>query len=248
MQSRRRSASKKSRTPVTKKSSSPPPAPPSRRKQPAPFRLHVRTERQQEYLDLIQSHDLTFGIGPAGTGKTFLAVAKAVEALREGTVDRIILVRPAVEAGEKLGFLPGSMQEKVDPYCRPIYDALGEMLGAEHVTDLVRQGVIEIAPLAFMRGRTLKKAFVLVDEAQNTTTEQLLMVVTRFGKGAKMVVNGDLNQNDLARGIKSGLLMAVEAFDGVSGVAILEFGDADIVRHALVGRLLEAHKDWKENG
>ncbi|MDZ3838887.1 MAG: PhoH family protein, partial [Rhodospirillales bacterium] len=184
---------------------------------------------------------LVFGLGPAGTGKTYLAVAKAVERLVNGEVDRIILSRPAVEAGEQLGFLPGNMREKVDPYLRPLYDALYDMVPAPQVLKRLESGEIEVAPLAFMRGRTLSNAFVILDEAQNTTAVQMKMFLTRLGENSQMVVTGDLSQVDLPRGIRSGLRHALEVLDDVPGIAFVHFSDADVVRHPLVTRIVRAY-------
>jgi phosphate starvation-inducible protein PhoH and related proteins len=203
--------------------------------------LHGRTPRQVEYLTNIQSHDITFGIGPAGTGKTYLAVASAVDAFERELVDRIILTRPAVEAGERLGFLPGDLAQKVDPYLRPLYDALYDLMGFERVAKLFERASIEIAPLAFMRGRTLNHAFIILDEAQNTTPEQMKMFLTRIGIGAKAVVTGDLTQIDLPRGNRSGLTEAREILSAVRGIAFTEFGREDVVRHPLVARIVEAY-------
>ncbi len=203
--------------------------------------LHGRTPRQVEYLTNIQSHDITFGIGPAGTGKTYLAVASAVDAFERELVDRIILTRPAVEAGERLGFLPGDLAQKVDPYLRPLYDALYDLMGFERVAKLFERASIEIAPLAFMRGRTLNHAFIILDEAQNTTPEQMKMFLTRIGIGGKAVVTGDLTQIDLPRGHRSGLLEAREILSSVRGIAVTEFGREDVVRHPLVARIVEAY-------
>ena len=200
-----------------------------------------RSPQQACYLDLIERSDLTFGLGPAGTGKTYLAVAKAVEALVKGEIDRIILSRPAVEAGEQLGFLPGDMREKVDPYLRPLYDALHDMLPHNQVATKIENGEIEIAPLAFMRGRTLDNAFVILDEAQNTTPVQMKMFLTRLGENARMVVTGDLSQIDLPAGVASGLGDAVSRLRGVKSVSFVEFGEADVVRHALVPRIIKAY-------
>ena len=203
--------------------------------------LHGRTPRQTQYLRQIQDYDITFGIGPAGTGKTYLAVASAVDAIEREHVERIILTRPAVEAGERLGFLPGDLSQKVDPYLRPLYDALYDLLGFERVGKLFDKGAIEIAPLAFMRGRTLNHAFIILDEAQNTTPEQMKMFLTRIGIGAKAVVTGDLTQVDLPRGNRSGLREAVDVLSGVRGIAFTEFLKEDVVRHPLVARIVEAY-------
>jgi phosphate starvation-inducible protein PhoH and related proteins len=203
--------------------------------------LAGRTPNQVQYLRHILAHDLTFGIGPAGTGKTFLAVACAVDALERSQVQRIVLTRPAVEAGERLGFLPGDLAQKVDPYLRPLYDALYDLMGLERVTKAFERGNLEIAPLAFMRGRTLNHAFVILDEAQNTTPEQMKMFLTRIGFGAKAVVTGDVSQIDLPRGAASGLLDAQQVLRGVPGVAFTHFTAADVVRHPLVARIVEAY-------
>ncbi|HEX6018861.1 MAG TPA: PhoH family protein, partial [Burkholderiaceae bacterium] len=203
--------------------------------------LAGRTPNQVQYLRHILAHDLSFGIGPAGTGKTFLAVACAVDALERSTVQRIVLTRPAVEAGERLGFLPGDLAQKVDPYLRPLYDALYDLMGLERVTKAFERGTLEIAPLAFMRGRTLNHAFVILDEAQNTTPEQMKMFLTRIGFGAKAVVTGDDSQIDLPRGTASGLLDAREVLEGVPGVAFTRFTAADVVRHPLVARIVDAY-------
>jgi phosphate starvation-inducible PhoH-like protein len=200
-----------------------------------------RTPTQAAYLRAIDENELVIGEGPAGTGKTYLAVAKAVERLVRGEVDRIILSRPAVEAGEQLGFLPGSMREKVDPYLRPLYDALYDMLPAPQVAKRLESGEIEVAPLAFMRGRTLTNAFAILDEAQNTTAVQMKMFLTRLGEGSRMAVTGDLSQVDLPRGIRSGLRHAMETLAGVEGVSFVEFTDADVVRHPLVSRIVRAY-------
>jgi phosphate starvation-inducible PhoH-like protein len=203
--------------------------------------LHGRTPRQVQYLSAIQSHDITFGVGPAGTGKTYLAVASAVDAFERELVERIILTRPAVEAGERLGFLPGDLAQKVDPYLRPLYDALYDLMGFDRVAKLFERSSIEIAPLAFMRGRTLNHAFVILDEAQNTTPEQMKMFLTRIGFGTKAVVTGDVTQIDLPRGQRSGLLEAREVLADVRGIAFTEFGREDVVRHPLVARIVEAY-------
>jgi phosphate starvation-inducible PhoH-like protein len=203
--------------------------------------LHGRTPRQVEYLRNIQDFDITFGIGPAGTGKTYLAVASAVDAFERDLVERIILTRPAVEAGERLGFLPGDLAQKVDPYLRPLYDALYDLMGFDRVGKLFERGSIEIAPLAFMRGRTLNNAFIILDEAQNTTPEQMKMFLTRIGFGAKAVITGDLTQVDLPRGNRSGLREASEVLAEVRGIAFTAFTKADVVRHPLVARIVEAY-------
>ena len=204
--------------------------------------LHGRTPRQVEYLKAIQEHDITFGIGPAGTGKTYLAVASAVDAFERDLVQRIILTRPAVEAGERLGFLPGDLTQKIDPYLRPLYDALYDLMGADRVAKLYEKRAIEIAPLAFMRGRTLNHAFIILDEAQNTTPEQMKMFLTRIGIGAKAVVTGDVTQIDLPKGQKSGLKEAMEVLHDVRGLAFTEFRKEDVVRHPLVARIVEAYE------
>jgi phosphate starvation-inducible protein PhoH and related proteins len=203
--------------------------------------LSGRTPNQMRYLRHILDHDLTFGIGPAGTGKTFLAVACAVDALERSAVQRIVLTRPAVEAGERLGFLPGDLTQKVDPYLRPLYDALYDLMGFDRVTKALEKGLLEIAPLAFMRGRTLNHAFVILDEAQNTTREQMKMFVTRIGFGSKAVVTGDVSQIDLPRGTDSGLIDAERVLRRVRGVTMTHFTSADIVRHPLVQRIVEAY-------
>jgi phosphate starvation-inducible PhoH-like protein len=206
-------------------------------------RGHVRGrgDNQARYLHAIATHDINFGIGPAGTGKTYLAVASAVEALNESRVQRVLLVRPAVEAGEKLGFLPGDLSQKVDPYLRPLYDALFEMLGVEKVAKLIERQVIEIAPLAYMRGRTLNDAYVILDEAQNTTIEQMKMFLTRIGYGSTAVITGDLSQVDLPRHMKSGLNDALEVLRGVDGISFTFFTSRDVVRHPLVARIVDAY-------
>ncbi|WP_226468817.1 PhoH family protein [Luteimonas panaciterrae] len=203
--------------------------------------IRGRGPNQQKYLHAIATHDINFGVGPAGTGKTFLAVASAVEALNESRVQRLILVRPAVEAGEKLGFLPGDLSQKVDPYLRPLYDALYEMMGVEKVLKLLEKSVIEIAPLAYMRGRTLNDAYVILDEAQNTTIEQMKMFLTRLGFGSTAVVTGDLTQIDLPKHVKSGLRDAVDVLRNVDGVSFTFFEARDVVRHPLVARIVDAY-------
>jgi len=200
-----------------------------------------RGANQAKYLHAIATHDINFGVGPAGTGKTFLAVASAVEALNESRVQRLLLVRPAVEAGEKLGFLPGDLSQKVDPYLRPLYDALFEMMGVEKVAKLIERQVIEIAPLAYMRGRTLNDAYVILDEAQNTTIEQMKMFLTRIGYGSTAVITGDPSQIDLPKSMKSGLNDAIEVLKGIDGVSFTFFGSKDVVRHPLVARIVEAY-------
>src|SRR2546422_2939910 len=204
--------------------------------------LHGRTPHQVEYIEKILPHDLTLGIGPAGTGKTYLAVACAVDALERDKVKRIVLVRPAVEAGERLGFLPGDLAQKVDPYLRPLYDALYDLMGFEKTGKLLERGTLELAPLAYMRGRTLNHAFIILDEAQNTTPEQMKMFLTRIGFGAKAVVNGDVTQTDLARGQKSGLIEARRILEGVRGIAFTQFDAKDVVRHPLVARIIDAYE------
>lgn len=205
-------------------------------------RVTPKTLGQRRYLDAIERHDVVFGIGPAGTGKTYLAMAQAVACLTAKRVGRIILARPAVEAGEKLGFLPGDVQEKVNPYLRPLYDALYDMLPGDKVGRLLERGVIEIAPIAFMRGRTLNDAFVILDEAQNTTAEQMKMFLTRLGFGSQAVVTGDVTQIDLPAGRTSGVVQALRVLHGVDGVAIVHFTDRDVVRHPLVQRIVKAYE------
>jgi phosphate starvation-inducible PhoH-like protein len=204
--------------------------------------IRARGPNQKEYLRRIRRHDLTFGVGPAGTGKTYLAVACAVEALQNDQVRRIVLVRPAVEAGERLGFLPGDLSQKVDPYLRPMYDALYEMLGFDRVAKLIERNVIEVAPLAFMRGRSLNDSFIILDESQNTTVEQMKMFLTRIGFGSRAVVTGDPTQTDLPPGRASGLRHALEVLRGVSGVAVQYFEARDVVRHPLVQRIVQAYE------
>lgn len=204
--------------------------------------IRAKTMGQRLYVHQIKKNDLVIGIGPAGTGKTFLAVVMAAQSLRSGKVKRIVLTRPAVEAGESLGFLPGDLKEKVDPYLRPLYDGLHFVLGAEHTARLIERGVIEIAPLAYMRGRTLEDAFVILDEAQNTTHAQMKMFLTRLGFGSKMVITGDETQIDLPKGVKSGLIEAVQRLSNVKGIEIHHFDGADVVRHPLVGKIINAYE------
>jgi phosphate starvation-inducible PhoH-like protein len=225
-------------------------AAPPQAEMPAPDAIALRTRRtdlsgrttnQRNYLRNILSHDITFGIGPAGTGKTFLAVACAVDALERSAVQRIVLTRPAVEAGERLGFLPGDLAQKVDPYLRPLYDALYDLMGADKVARAFEKGTLEVAPLAFMRGRTLNHAFVILDEAQNSTAEQMKMFLTRIGFGTKAVVTGDVSQIDLPRGTESGLIDAERVLRRVRGIATTRFTSSDVVRHPLVARIVEAY-------
>jgi phosphate starvation-inducible PhoH-like protein len=204
--------------------------------------LHGRTPNQVAYLKTIAEHDLTFGIGPAGTGKTYLAVACAVDALERDSVKRLVLVRPAVEAGERLGFLPGDFAQKVDPYLRPLYDALYDLMGFDKTAKLFERQTIEIAPLAYMRGRTLNHSFIILDEAQNTTPEQMKMFLTRVGFGTRAVITGDVTQIDLARGQKSGLIEAQRILDGVRGIGFTRFTSADVVRHPLVQKIVDAYE------
>jgi phosphate starvation-inducible PhoH-like protein len=207
-----------------------------------------RGRNQNRYLQAIQGNDINFGVGPAGTGKTYLAVACAVEALETDRVRRLVLVRPAVEAGERLGFLPGDMAQKIDPYLRPLYDALYEMLGFERVAKLIERNVIEVAPLAFMRGRTLNESFIILDEAQNTTVEQMKMFLTRIGFGSTAVVTGDVTQIDLPRGQRSGLRQVIEVLKDVDGISFTFFQAKDVVRHALVARILNADAAHERDG
>ena len=209
----------------------------------APLKQVVaKSQSQSDYMHAIDKHDIVFGIGPAGTGKTYLAVAKAVDALLNDDVSRIVLVRPVVEAGENLGFLPGDIGQKIDPYLRPLYDALHELLGYERVSKLIERNNIELAPLAYMRGRTLSDAFVIMDEAQNTTVGQMKMLLTRIGFGAQVVITGDLSQVDLPKGTESGLKHALKILDGVRGINVTKFSGKDIVRHPLVQRIVEAYE------
>ncbi|WP_019242636.1 MULTISPECIES: PhoH family protein [Bacillus] len=205
--------------------------------------IRVKTLGQKQYINAIKSHDIVFGIGPAGTGKTYLAVVMAVAALKSGKVNKIILTRPAVEAGESLGFLPGDLKEKVDPYLRPLYDALHDVLGSEHTQRLIERGIIEIAPLAYMRGRTLDDAFIILDEAQNTTEAQMKMFLTRLGFGSKMIITGDRSQIDLPRNAKSGLVAATEILSEVKGISFIFLEGSDVVRHPLVGKIVTAYEN-----
>ncbi|MCA1056185.1 PhoH family protein [Rossellomorea aquimaris] len=205
--------------------------------------IRVKTLGQRQYIHSIRKHDMVFGIGPAGTGKTYLAVVMAVHALKNGEVKKIILTRPAVEAGESLGFLPGDLKEKVDPYLRPLYDALHDVLGAEHTARLIERGTIEIAPLAYMRGRTLDDAFVILDEAQNTTKAQMKMFLTRLGFDSKMIITGDRSQVDLPRGVESGLISSERILKDVKGVSFIYLEQADVVRHPLVAKVINAYEN-----
>jgi phosphate starvation-inducible protein PhoH and related proteins len=207
--------------------------------------LHGRTPRQVEYLQQIQDHDITFGIGPAGTGKTYLAVASAVDAMTRDRVKRIVLVRPAVEAGERLGFLPGDLNQKVDPYLRPLYDALYDLAGYDTVNKMFERNAIEVAPLAYMRGRTLNQSFIILDEAQNTTPEQMKMFLTRIGFGTKAVITGDTTQIDLQRGQKSGLVEAQKILKDIKGIAMTHFLSQDVVRHPLVQKIVNAYEQYE---
>jgi phosphate starvation-inducible protein PhoH and related proteins len=207
--------------------------------------IRVKTLGQRHYVQSMRKRDLVFGIGPAGTGKTYLAVVMAVNALKDGKIKKIVLTRPAVEAGESLGFLPGDLKEKVDPYLRPLYDALHDLLGAEHTERLIERGTIEIAPLAYMRGRTLDESFVILDEAQNTTPEQMKMFLTRLGFGSKMVITGDLTQIDLPRGKESGLKVTEKRLEGVNGIDFIYLKQLDVVRHPLVQKIIEAYETYE---
>ncbi len=209
--------------------------------------IKAKTIGQKKYINSIKQNTVVLGLGPAGTGKTFLAVAMAVEALRDKTVTRIILTRPAVEAGERLGFLPGDLQSKIDPYLRPLYDALYEMLGAENFQRYMERNTIEIAPLAYMRGRTLDDSFIILDEAQNTTPEQMKMFLTRLGNNSKVVVTGDMSQTDLPRGVKSGLAIAASILKGIEGIGIFEFSERDVVRHRLVRKIISAYESYEKS-
>ena len=206
-------------------------------------RVKSKTIKQKEYVDSINKNTIVFGVGPAGTGKTYLAVALAVKAFKQREVNKIILTRPAVEAGEKLGFLPGDLQEKTDPYLRPLYDALNEFFGQEKYLALMEKGIIEIAPLAYMRGRTLTNAFVILDEAQNSTKEQMKMFLTRLGEGSKMVITGDITQIDLPYGKESGLIDAIKVLQGIENIDIINFKGGDVVRNPLVSKIVEAYNN-----
>src|SRR5664280_1735483 len=208
--------------------------------------VQPKSINQRRYLEAIENSDMVFGVGPAGTGKTYLAVAMGIAALMSKRVNRIVLARPAVEAGERLGFLPGTLQEKVDPYLRPLYDALHDMLDSDRVEKLLERNVIEVAPIAFMRGRTLNDSFIILDEAQNSTAEQMKMVLTRQGFNSKMVVNGDVTQIDLPTGRRSGLLEAVDVVKGIEGISFVQFDERDVVRHSLVQRIVKAYERYNE--
>lgn len=210
--------------------------------------IRSKTLGQQAYVDAVRNHELTLAVGPAGTGKTYLAMCLAVVALKNKEIERIVLTRPAVEAGEKLGFLPGDMSQKVDPYLRPLYDALYELMGVDSYQKLAERGTVEVAPLAFMRGRTLNDAFIILDEAQNATPEQMKMFLTRLGANARCVVTGDISQTDLPKDKKSGLSEAIEVLRGVSGVAVVELTAKDVVRHELVQRIVRAYERYERNG
>jgi phosphate starvation-inducible PhoH-like protein len=205
--------------------------------------IRVKTLGQRQYINAIKRNDLVFGIGPAGTGKTYLAVVMAVTALKNGQIKKLILTRPAVEAGESLGFLPGDLKEKVDPYLRPLYDALHDVLVQEHTLRMIERGTIEIAPLAYMRGRTLDDAFVILDEAQNTTSAQMKMFLTRLGFGSKMIITGDVSQVDLPKGVQSGLSVAQQILKGVSDISFIYLEQSDVVRHPLVRKIIKAYED-----
>jgi len=206
--------------------------------------IKSRSANQQKLIDAFEKSDMIFAVGPAGTGKTYLSIALAVKALKEKTIKKIILSRPAVEAGEKLGFLPGDLQEKVDPYLRPLYDALSDMFGLDTVQKMLARNIIEVAPLAYMRGRTLEESFVILDEAQNTTREQMKMFLTRMGNHSRMVINGDTSQIDLPGNVPSGLIEAVRILEAVPGVGVMRFSDIDVVRHDMVGRIIRAYEAY----
>ena len=208
--------------------------------------ISPRNYSQKDFIESLINYDLTFGVGPAGTGKTYVAIAVAVSMFLKGQVDKVILTRPAVEAGEKLGFLPGDLSQKVDPYLRPLYDALYEMLGVEKTEKLLERGIVEIAPLAYMRGRTLNNSFIIVDESQNTTKEQMKMVLTRMGFGSYLVINGDLTQIDLPKNIKSGLSDAIEVLKDTDGIGFTNFSSSDVVRHPLVKKIIDAYKYFED--
>ncbi len=208
--------------------------------------IRPKTANQKKYVDAIEDNTITFGIGPAGTGKTYLAMAKAVAALQAKKVNRIILTRPAVEAGEKLGFLPGTLSEKIDPYLRPLFDALHDMIDVDSIPRLMQTGVIEVAPLAYMRGRTLNDSFIILDEAQNTTPEQMKMFLTRLGFGSKMVITGDVTQVDLPNGVRSGLRIITDILQGINDIAFLELTAEDVVRHRLIGDIVKAYEKYDE--
>ena len=210
--------------------------------------IRIKTLGQRAYVEAVRKHELTLAVGPAGTGKTYLAMAMAVVALKAKEVERIVLTRPAVEAGEKLGFLPGDMTQKVDPYLRPLYDALHELMGADSYLRLAERGTVEVAPLAFMRGRTLSDAFIILDEAQNATSEQMKMFLTRLGANSRCIVTGDVSQTDLPKDKKSGLVEAVNVLRNVEGVAIVELTARDVVRHELVQRIVQAYEKYEKNG
>ncbi len=207
--------------------------------------IYAKTINQTQYIKAINNNDLVFSVGPAGTGKTYVAVVNALAKLREGAIKKIILTRPAVEAGESLGFLPGDLKEKVDPYLRPLYDALYEVLGKKQIEDLIEKGIIEIAPLAYMRGRTLENAYVILDEAQNTTYNQMKLFLTRLGFNSKMVVTGDITQIDLPKRIESGLVNSIKLLDGVAGIKIIRFERVDVIRHPLVQKVLEKYEEYE---
>lgn len=208
--------------------------------------IRPRGKNQQSYIKKINTYELNFGVGPAGTGKTYLAIATAIDALLNDKVERIILIRPAVEAGEKLGFLPGDLSQKVDPYLRPLYDALYEMLGVEKVNKLIEKEVIEVAPLAYLRGRTLNNSFIIMDESQNTTVDQMKMVLTRMGFGSHAVINGDLTQVDLPKHITSGLQHVIQVLENMEGIGMTHFSSQDVVRHPLVRKIIDAYKRFEE--